>query len=79
MRLEREVGDRGWERATERSGYEVGTVLCICWAYTFTGGFYHLRRLAEPKVSTTSELFSTTSELFSTTSELIPDYNFNGS
>jgi len=28
-----------------------------------TGGFYHLRRFTEIKVSTTSELFSTTSEL----------------
>jgi hypothetical protein len=34
-----------------------------CRAYSLHGGFYHLRRFTEIKVSTTSELFSTTSEL----------------
>jgi hypothetical protein len=40
---------------------EVGTVHMQ--GIFLAGGFYHLRRFTEIKVSTTSELFSTTSEL----------------
>ena len=43
---------------------EVGTVHMQ--GIFLAGGFYHLRRFTEIKVSTTSELFSTTSELSAT-------------